>query len=101
MASTNSQHQQDLSTYPWRLRRLIIFATLGVCFAGIAYLTLKGADTRLNETLALGYFALAGSTIGSYVFGAVWHDTSLMKQTPARRRRMDPRETEAGDEDGE
>jgi len=95
------QHKDDLSTYPWRFRRLIIFATLGMCFAGIAYLTLYGADTRLNETLALGYFALAGGTIGSYVFGATWHDTSLMKQPASRRRRIDPRETEAGDEDGE
>lgn len=90
------------STYPWKYRRVVVFFTLLVCFVGIGWLTLRGGDTRLNETLALGYFALAGSTIGSYVFGAVWHDTSLMKQTPRRRREIDPRETEAGgDNDGE
>lgn len=88
------------STYPWRYRRVVIFVTLLVCFAGIGWLTLKGGDTRLNETLALGFFGLAGSTIGAYCFSAVWHDTTLMKQ-PRSRRRLDPRETEAGDEDGE
>jgi heme/copper-type cytochrome/quinol oxidase subunit 1 len=81
------------STYPWRYRRVVVFVTLLVCFAGIAWLTLRGADTRLNETLALGFFALAGSTIGSYVFGAVWHDTSLMAR-PRRRGPVDPREME-------
>lgn len=85
------------STYPWRYRRIVIFVTLMVCFMGIGWLTLHGADTRLNETLALGFFALAGSTIGSYVFGAVWHDTALMAR-PRASRRIDPRETEAGEE---
>lgn len=61
----------------WRYRRLIVFTTLIVCFLGIGYLTGFGSDSRLNETLAMGYFALAGSTIGAYVFGAVWDDVSL------------------------
>lgn len=64
--------------YPWTYRRAIIIGTLLLCAAGLSYLTLVGRDTRLNETLALGYFALAAAVIGSYVFGAVWHDRGLM-----------------------
>lgn len=88
------------STYPWKYRRRIVILTLLFCAMGIAWLTFRGADTRLNETLALGYFGLAGAVIGAYVFGAVWHDTSLMSRPPRRGRGMafDPRETEAGDD---
>lgn len=69
----------------WRYRRLIVLVTLLVCFAGVTYLTLLGKDTRLNETLASGFFALAGATIGSYVFGAVWDDNQ--RGTRSRNRR--------------
>ena len=65
--------------YPWTYRRAIVIATLLVCGAGLAWLTLKGGDSRLNETLAMGYFALAAAVIGSYVFGAVWHDRGAMQ----------------------
>lgn len=92
--------------YPWTYRRAIVIATLVLCGAGLAYLTLKGGDTRLNETLAFGYFALAGSVIGTYVFGAVWHDRGLMAQPPAakrasrRQRSVDTtREEDGSDED--
>lgn len=95
-----AQSPGDLnSTYPWKYRRKIVCLTLLFCAVGVGWLTFKGADTRLNETLALGYFGLAGAVIGAYVFGAVWHDTSLMGMRPPRRGRgmaFDPRETEAG-----
>jgi len=84
--------------YPWTYRRAIIIATLLVCGAGLAYLTLAGKDTRLNETLALGYFALAAAVIGSYVFGAVWHDRGLMAY---RRGRLPKGAVEAFDGDKE
>lgn len=60
--------------------------TIAVCSLGVGYLTLWGADSRLNETLAMGYFGLWGATLGSYVFGAVWHDTSLMGRARSRIR---------------
>jgi hypothetical protein len=63
----------------WRVRRRIIHATLVFCAAQIAYLTFCGEDTRLNETLAVGAYALVGSVIGAYVFGAAWEDISLRR----------------------
>ncbi len=79
----------------WKYRRGIVFFTLLVCFSGIGYLTLWGTDTRLNETLAMGYFALAGATIGSYCFAATWDDTVLAGR-PSRR----PRRAEETPDDG-
>jgi len=63
----------------WRVRRRIIHATLLFCAGQIAYLTFWGADTRLNETLAVGAYALVGSVIGAYVFGAAWEDISARR----------------------
>ena len=63
----------------WAVRRRIIFSFLILCAAQLVYLTIWGEDSRLNETLALGAYALIGSMIGAYVFGAVWEDTSLKR----------------------
>jgi hypothetical protein len=63
----------------WRVRRRIIHGTLAFCALQAGYLTLWGADTRLNETLAVGAYALAGSVIGAYVFGAAWEDISVKR----------------------
>lgn len=62
----------------WKVRRRIIHGTLGFCAAIIARFTLfDAADTAVNQTLVLGAFALAGSTIGAYVFRASWEDVKL------------------------
>jgi len=61
----------------WRIRRRIINTTLVLCALEIFYLTIWGADTRLAETLATGAFLLAGSVIGSYVFGAAYEDVKF------------------------
>lgn len=58
----------------WKNRRLIIRATLIFCALEILYLTIWGESTPLTTTLANGAYLLAGSVIGSYVFGAVWDD---------------------------
>lgn len=70
----------------WRIRRRIIFATLIFCAAEIIYLTIWGKDTDLASTIVNGVLILAGSVIGSYVFGAVWDDRNVM----AMRRPNDP-----------
>ena len=58
--------------------------------------------------MALGFFALWMATMGSYVFGAVWHDRGLMSHPhmlyPKRSRRKPPKvededEEEADDDD--
>lgn len=75
--------------FPWKYRRSLVFWTIAACSLGVGYLTLAGTDTRLNETLAYGYFALWTATLGSYVFGAVWHDRGVM-ENPQRTRRRRP-----------
>lgn len=62
----------------WKIRRRIIYSALTFCALLIAALTtgtvLMGVDTALAGTIALGAFGLAGSVIGSYIFGAAWDD---------------------------
>lgn len=72
------------SSYPWSKRRVAIFWTIALCSGGLIYLTGWGSDTKLNETLATVFGVLLGSTIGSYVFGAAWHDRGLMEAVTRR-----------------
>lgn len=58
----------------WKVRRALIFTTLIFCAAVVVRVMWTGEDTRVNETLVLSAFGLAGMVIGSYVFGAVWDD---------------------------
>jgi len=65
----------DTLSFPsWRIRRRIIAVTLVLCAFVVIYLLFQGKDTRLHESLANGAFLLAGSVIGTYVFGAAWDD---------------------------
>lgn len=64
----------------WRIRRRIIFTTLGLCWAMLVYVAVRWDSTSLAEVLALGAFGLIASTIGSYVFGAAYEDVRLYKK---------------------
>ncbi|MFG1429157.1 hypothetical protein [Roseixanthobacter glucoisosaccharinicivorans] len=48
------------------------------CGGEIIYLTGWGQDHELSRTIASGVLLLMGSTIGSYVFGAVWDDRNFL-----------------------
>ncbi len=65
--------------FSWRYRRLCVFGALALCAFEIVYLTIVGTDTTLNVAIAGGAFALASAVIGSYVFGAAYHDRNLMQ----------------------
>lgn len=58
----------------WRVRRSIVIATLLYCAAHISYFSFFAQDTSLRQQIAVALIGLAGATIGSYVFGAVWDD---------------------------
>lgn len=58
----------------WKIRRRVVTLTLLFCAISVGYLIGYGQDTRLHESIANGLIMLAGMTIGSYVFGAVWGD---------------------------
>lgn len=63
----------------WRNRRRVIFLTLFFCAFCIIFIMIKGQDTRVNETIVLGAFGLAFTTIGFYVAGAAWTDVNIEK----------------------
>lgn len=63
----------------WKNRRRVIFLTLFFCAFCIMYIMMFGGDTRVNETIVLGAFGLAFTTIGFYVAGAAWTDVSIEK----------------------
>lgn len=65
----------------WTIRRRIIFSSLIFCAFCIAYILFFGDDTRLNESIILGAFGLAGTVIGAYCFGAVWDDKTKREHT--------------------
>ena len=67
----------------WKIRRRIVILTLLFCAGVIAYLTGWAESTELAETIANGVLILAGSVIGSYVFGAVWDDRNVMQAKEA------------------
>ncbi len=66
----------------WKIRRRIIYTTLGFCAGCVVFLTLAGKDTQLNLTIANGVMFLAGSVIGSYIFGATWDDKNQNRKSP-------------------
>ncbi|MFD2179528.1 hypothetical protein [Veronia pacifica] len=59
----------------WYIRRRIVIFTLLLCGVVIVYLMLKGESNPLNQSLVNGAYLLAGSVIGTYVFGATWDDS--------------------------
>lgn len=63
---------------PWTIRRRIVVATLSFCAGEIIYLTGWGRDTELHRVIATSLTLLAGSTIGSYIFGAAWDAKNVM-----------------------
>lgn len=58
----------------WKNRRRVIFGTLLFCMLSVGYVLYKGEDLKIYETTITMSFILAGSVIGSYVFGATWDD---------------------------
>jgi|TARA_A100001391_G_scaffold44812_4_gene26285 DMSO reductase anchor subunit len=65
--------------FEWKRRRRIIYAALIFCALEVAYLTVLGTDSALNATIVTSLILLAGSIIGTYVFGAVWDDLNARK----------------------
>lgn len=69
----------------WKNRRRVIFSTLLYCAGMVGYLAIRGEDTSLNGDIASGLIILAGTVIGSYVFGAVWDDYRKIGNSSSQR----------------
>lgn len=65
---------KDLLEDGWPIRRRVMFAALLFCAGNVQYLSIWGADTALNSTIATNLLWVGGGIIGAYVFGAVWDD---------------------------
>ena len=61
----------------WKKRQRVIFGTLLFCAAVVLYITFENTGSRLHESIANSLIMLAGTVVGSYVFGAVWQDVKL------------------------
>lgn len=59
----------------WKYRRLAVFATLLFCAGLIGFVVIAGKNDELGRLVVMTLSGLAGSTLGSYVFGAAWERT--------------------------
>ena len=64
----------------WYTRKRTIFATLIFCGMCILYILIGGKDLEIYETIALGCFGLAGSSIGMFVGGQTWQSVNESKR---------------------
>jgi hypothetical protein len=63
--------------FEWVRRLRLIYGTLVFCATSAAALLiagLVGMNSALLNTLTVSNYGLAGSMLGSYIFGAVWDD---------------------------
>lgn len=70
----------------WRVRRSLVIGTILWCGGIVTFITLAGGESSLRETVAVGALTLAGSTLGSYVFGAIWDDQNKRRFGAGGRR---------------
>lgn len=60
---------------PWSFRRRVVVTTLLFCAFCVLWVMIRGAaDPASGQTIVASAFTLATAVIGSYIFGAVWHD---------------------------
>lgn len=85
------------STAPWGKRRRLIYLILLFCAGVVVYVLSRELDLRIYETALLSAFALAGATIGSYVFGAAYDDASARDANARIRGAADPSQTPPDD----
>lgn len=60
--------------YSWKFRRTFMFAVSGFAAALMMVALLVKPDAAISSNIIIGGFALLGSIVGTYVFGAVWDD---------------------------
>lgn len=63
----------------WKIRRKIVIGTLLFCASIVLTIIVSKWDSPTAQVALFGSFGLAFTTIGSYVFGAVWDDKNFME----------------------
>lgn len=64
---------------PWFIRRLWVAIIMVYCGSMNAYIVFKGIETKPAETFVSMSMLLMGTTIGTYLFGAVWNNLGSMQ----------------------
>jgi hypothetical protein len=85
----------------WKMRRRAVFGSLIFGMAIISYITIRGVDSGLNETLALGGFGLIGAVVAAYIGGAAYEDVRLRQVERSGRSRTHNEYSEDDDYLGE
>lgn len=65
----------------WRLRRRAVFGSLLFGAGVVTYVAVRGEDTSLAETLALGGFGLMAAVVAAYTGTATYEDVKLFETT--------------------
>lgn len=65
--------------YTWSWRRSAIFGTISFCAFWMSWILVKGIDSQLYRDAFSSLSLLLMSTVGSYVFGAVWDATDMRR----------------------
>ena len=89
----------ELGVPSWKLRRRAVFGSLIFGMVIVIYVTLKGGDSRLSETLALGAFGLIGAVVAAYIGGAAYEDVRLKEGLKRYDEYEDYEEYDADSED--
>lgn len=63
----------------WKNRRRIVYGAILWSSALMSYILIATESNSLHETGVLALAGIFASTIGSYVFGAVWDDSNIRK----------------------
>ena len=63
----------------WRTRERVCFATLSFCAACIIYIMVAGKELPVYESIVMGCFGLAGSTLGFLIGAQTWHNINADK----------------------
>lgn len=70
--------EQEINEEKWRFRRRLVLYILGFCAITIGLIIAYPSDTETMKTAANGLVLLMGTTITSYVAGAVIDDRTNM-----------------------
>lgn len=62
-----------------------MFTVISFCIFCISYTLYKELDSRTTESIVEFSFLTIITTMGSYVFGAVWQDNTLVKNKRRER----------------
>lgn len=66
---------RNVDQKPWSFRRRVVVASLLFCAVIVVKVAIWGHQSEgIGESLVAMSFGLAGTVVGSYIFGAVWND---------------------------